>query len=143
MTLTKSLQKKPPNQTCVCGTVDFSQWRSQPDFLLLLCKFQLLVMIISLFISLEIDCFHRPRKINLAGINSRLTSPLISYEVHKIFLKFKVYVGIHKPFVNQAFRLTSLSLGANHSLCLETEACQFRASQQRNKDFPWTRQDRS
>ena len=128
----KKFPKNTPNQTCACGTVaDFSQRQSQSDFLLLLCKFQLLVMIMSLFISLEVDCFYRPRKINIAGINSRLASPLISYEVHKIFLKFKVYVGIYKPFVNQAFRLTSSSLGANHSLCLETEACQFGASQQR------------
>ena len=44
-----------------------TQWRSQPDNLVPLCKFQ----IISLFISLEIDCFYSQWTVNIcmAGLN--------------------------------------------------------------------------
>ena len=34
------------------------QWRSQPDSLVPLCKFQVIFKLLSLFISLEINCFH-------------------------------------------------------------------------------------
>ena len=35
-----------------------NQWRSQPDSLVPLCKFQVIFKLLSLFISLEINCFH-------------------------------------------------------------------------------------
>ncbi len=38
--------------------VGLEQWRSQPDNLVMLCKFE--IIIVSLFISLEIDCFLGP-----------------------------------------------------------------------------------
>ena len=43
------------------------QWRSQPDNLVPLCNFKVL----SLFISLEIDCFHSQSTVNIciAGLN--------------------------------------------------------------------------
>ena len=35
----------------------YDQWRSQPDSLVPLCKFQVIFKLLSLFISLEIDLF--------------------------------------------------------------------------------------
>ena len=48
---------------------DDKQWRSQPDNLVPLCKFKVL----SLFISLEIYCFHSQSTVNIwiAGPNRR------------------------------------------------------------------------
>ena len=68
------------------------QWQSQPDFSLLLCKFQLLVIIISLFISLEIDCFYRPltSKIHIAGVNSR-ASFATGKQAHLLDITRKIY----------------------------------------------------
>ena len=45
------------------------QWRSQPDNLVPLCKLQS----ITIFISLEIDCFHSQSTVNIciAGLNRR------------------------------------------------------------------------
>ena len=36
----------------------YTQWRSQPNYLVPLCKFQVIFKLLSLFISLKIHCFH-------------------------------------------------------------------------------------